>query len=156
VFGLYPSFGFSAEHWMTHSAASWSSDRHFVSQSAFNVIIAHLLAQPMAFFRQMKSMGVRFSVASCCPVPASYDLHANKTNFAAHEITFIYSSFRDRAVDELARMGITCHLPPQAIYDEHGAMLDMYAKQPGDYHANPEYGRLMLTKILAEVEGLDG
>ena len=155
MFGLYPSLGFNAEHWMTHTVAPWSGDRHFVSQSAFNTIIDHLLAQPMAFFRQLKQMNVRFSVASCCPVPASYHLLAQKTNFAAHEITLIYDRFRDHAAQRLAEMGVFCHFPPKEVYDEYGAMLDIYVKRPGDYHANPAYGRLMLAKILTEVESLD-
>lgn len=154
VFGLYPSSGFNAEHWTDHTAAIWSEDRQFVSKCAFDAIIDETLKESMAFFRQLKMMNVRFSVASCCPVPASYQKLAGKKNFAAHEVAFIYNRFRDRAASRLDALGVSCHLPPAEVYDAHGAMVDAFVKRPGDYHANPDYGRLMLSKILREVDRL--
>jgi hypothetical protein len=154
MFGLYPSFGFDQKHWTSHTAAIWSRDRHFVSKSAFDVIIDETLKEPMSFFRALHDMNVRFSVASCCPVPASYQRIAHKLNFADGEIAFIYNRFRDRATERLNAMGIVCHHPPQEAYDEHGAMHDVFAKQPGDYHANARYGRLMLEKVLRETDAL--
>lgn len=152
MFGLYPSFGINEKHWTTHTAALWSGDRQFVSESGFNAIIDHTLNEPLSFFRTLVSMNVDFSVASCCPVPASYQRLAGKTQFADGEIAFIYNRFRDRATALLGDLGIACHHPPASVYDEDGAMFDVFAKQPGDYHANVEYGRLMLEKILLEVE----
>lgn len=154
MFGLYPSFGFDAKNWMAHTVAPWSRDRHFVSKHAFDLIIDETLKEPMAFFRTLVGMNVRFSVASCSPVPASYQKLAGKTNFADGEVAFIYNRFRDRAVAQLTAMGVICHLPPEEVYDEYGAMHDTFAKSPGDYHANPTYGRLMLDKLLGELEAL--
>lgn len=154
VFGLYPSFGFNAEHWMSHTAALWSADRQFVSKSAFDAIIDETLKEPMSFFTTLKSMNVRFSVASCCPIPASYQTLAGKTNYAENEVAFIYNRFRDRTTERLNAQGIFCHHPPAEVYDENGAMRDEFVKAPGDYHANPEYGRLMLSKIMKEVASL--
>lgn len=154
VFGLYPSFGFNAEHWTKHSAATWSKNRQFVSKSAFNKIIDNVLQEPMSFFHRLKEINVKFSVASCCPVPASYQHNTNNTVFAENEVAHIYNSFRDRAVNLLTSMGVTTHLPPDEVYDVNGAMLDKFSKSPRDYHANPAYGRLMLEKILSEVDTL--
>jgi hypothetical protein len=152
MFGLYPSFGFDQKHWTTHTAAIWSQDRQFVSKSGFDAIIDHTLKEPMSFFRTLRGMNVEFSVASCCPVPSSYQRLAGKTQFADGEIAFIYNRFRDRATAQLEDMGIAYHHPPTSVYDADGAMLDVFAKQPGDYHANVEYGRLMLEKILQDLE----
>jgi hypothetical protein len=154
MFGLYPSFGFDAKNWMTHTVAPWSRDRQFVSTRAFDLIIDETLKEPMAFFQTLVGLNVRFSVASCSPVPASYQRLAGKTNFADGEVAFIYNRFRDRAVAQLAAMGVMCHLPPAEVYDENGAMHDIFAKSPGDYHANPTYGRLMLDKLLGELEAV--
>lgn len=154
MFGLYPSLGYTADHWTKHTAAIWSQDRQFVSKSAFDAIIDETLKQSMAFFRQLKAMNVGFSVASCCPIPAGYQKHAGKKTFAQHEVALIFSRFRDRAVSRLEALGIRCHLPPPEVYDAHGSMLDAFAKKPGDFHANPNYGRLMLAKILREVDSL--
>lgn len=151
VFGLYPSLGFNQKYWKTHTAAIWAEDRQFVSQAAFDAIIDDLTRQPMAFFEKLLSMGVRFSVASCCPVPASYKTGADDP-FEEHEISFIYDRFRDRVCAKLDALGIAYHLPPREIYDEHGAMRDEFALSPGDYHANADYGRLMLAKILREID----
>ncbi len=92
--------------------------------------------------------------ASCCAVPASYQKIANKLNFANGEIAFICNRFRDRATERLNAMGIGCHRPPEEAYDEYGAMLDVFAKQPGDYHGNASYGRMMLEKVLRETDAL--
>lgn len=154
MFGLYPSFGFNQENWAAHTTVAWSRDRQFVSESAFNAVIDETLKEPMAFFQALTEMNVRFSVAACCPVPASYQKHAQKSLFSEHEVAFIYNRFRDRGTQRLSSMGIFCHHPPKEVYDDNGAMLDIFAKQPGDYHANPEYGRLMLTKILKEQDEL--
>ncbi|WP_137132526.1 hypothetical protein [Rhizobium sp. FY34] len=152
MFGLYPSFGFNVDHWKRHTAASWDADRQFVTQSAFNAIIDETVKQPLAFFRTLADMKVRFSVASCCPVPASYHRLTGAKTFVDREIPLIYNRFRDHVAGRLEKMGIPCHLPPPEVYDENGAMLDSFAKSPGDYHANPAYGRLMLSKILAETD----
>jgi hypothetical protein len=154
VFGLYPSFGFNAEHWTTHTAAIWANDRQFVTRSAFTAIIEETVKQPLAFFRRLAAMDVRFSVASCCPVPANYHRLARKSNFADREVAHIYNRFRDHVGARLGELGIVCHLPPAEVYDADGAMLDTFAKSPGDYHANSAYGKLMLSKILQETDVL--
>ncbi|MDO1581021.1 hypothetical protein [Rhizobium oryzicola] len=155
MFGFYPSYGFNAEHWTIHTAAPWVQDRLFVTKSAFNAVIDETLTQPLAFFKCLKERNVRFSVASCCPAPASYHVLAKKTNFADGEVAFIYNRFRDRMAGYLDELGIPYHLPPAEIYDQDGAMLDRFSKSPGDYHANLEYGIKMLAKILQETELLD-
>jgi hypothetical protein len=154
VFGLYPSFGFNAEHWQAHSPAIGASGRQFVSASAFAAIVDQIVKPPLAFFERLQAMNVRFSVASCCPIPSSYSRLARKTNFIDGEIALIYSRFRDHVCRKLDRVGVVYHLPPAEVYDDSGSMLDEYAKSPADYHANAAYGSLMLAKILREVDQL--
>jgi hypothetical protein len=154
VFGFYPSFGFNAEHWTTHTAALWSPDRQLVTRSAFAAIIEETMKEPLAFFRQLIALKVRFSVASCCPAPASYHRLAGKSNFAEGEVALIYNRFRDHVCARLDDLGVPYHLPPAEVYDASGAMLDHFAKTPGDYHANAAYGTLMLSKILQETDAL--
>lgn len=154
VFGFYPSFCINAEHWLAHTTAIWDSQRQFVTQAAFTAIIDEALKQPMMFFEHLLDMNVRFSVASCCPVPASYHRIARKMNLVDNELALIYSRFLRYAADKFDRLEIPYHLPPAEIYDKNGAMWDLFAKSPGDYHANAAYGRLMLTKILQDLDQL--
>lgn len=154
VFGFYPSLCFSDEHWLSHTVAPWAGDRQFVTKSAFSAIIDHYAQFAIAFFKQLQSMNVRFSVASCCPIPASYHKLRQQSHWADCEIALIYNWYLERVAGRLEAMGIVCHLPPAEVYDEIGAMRDEFAKTPGDYHGNLVYGRLMLQKIFKEINNL--
>ncbi|MBB4952789.1 hypothetical protein H4S14_000831 [Agrobacterium vitis] len=154
VFGLYPSFCFNPEHWLSHTVAPWADGRQFVSKSAFSAIIDHYSQFALAFFKQLQSMNVRFSVASCAPIPASYHKFKQQTHWADYEIALIYNWYLERVAGKLEAMGIVCHRPPEEVYDEIGAMRDEFAKTPGDYHGNAAYGRLMLQKIFSEINPL--
>jgi hypothetical protein len=154
VFGLYPSFCFNAEHWKAHTGASWSQDRQFVTKSAFSVIIDHAVQYAMAFFEQLLAMNVKFSVASCCPIPASYQKNVQQDHWADYEVALIYNRFLIHVGSKLDAMGILCHRPPMEVYDDVGAMRDEFARSPKDYHGNAAYGRLMLQKIFTEINHL--
>lgn len=152
MFGFYPSFACEARHWRTHTVASQTAGRHYVSEKAFLAIIKDITREPLAFFERLQSMNVRFSVASCCPVPSSYCGGEPRESMAAGEIATMYNRFRDYVADQLKFRGIVYHLPPQEVYDEHGAMLPMFSRALGDHHANADYGKLMLLKILRETD----
>ena len=58
-----------------------------------------------------------------------------------------------RTGNELDRRGVRYHLPPASVYDADGYLRQELAssRKRHDYHANPEYGRLMMTQLLTEL-----
>lgn len=153
VFGFYPSYGCEARHWTSHTAALGLGGRHYVSEAAFLAIVRDITREPLAFFDKMQSMNVRFSVASCCPVPRSYWSGERRAVLADGENPMMYNRFRDYVAGQLDDRGIAYHLPPAEAYDDQGAMPERFTRAHGDHHANTDYGRLMLSKILRETNG---
>ena len=152
MFGFYPSFGCEPRHWRCHTVTAQAAGRHYVSEKAFLAIIKDVTREPLAFFDRLQSMNVRFSVASCCPVPSSYRGNERSETMATGEIAMMYNRYRDHVADQLKSRGILFHLPPAEAYDEHGSMFDRFSRAPGDHHANVDYGKLMLAKILRETD----
>lgn len=155
-FGFHPSGSILAKHWSAHTCAiDRASSKQYVTEAALAAFVRSYNAWIIRFLKVLQSFHVRFSVASCNPLPPECLSHWETETFAQDEILAYHNRFRDSFRKQLDALGMRYHLPPASVYDERGRMWQRMAqdRSEGDYHANAEYGRLMMEHILSEVSG---
>lgn len=133
-----------------------------LSSAVLNEIILQHQVHILTFLKQLKQNGLRVFVVSS-PNPRRDSTAANR-GISLATIQTIDRAARRSFEEWLRAMDIPIINPPAETVDADGFLKDEFAQhvsptgKPDGSHANADYGKLMVAKVLAELRalGLDG
>ena len=148
--GFHPSGSMLPKHWLQHTCSRDIVGKMYVSESAFAEYVRDYTKEVVGFYKKLQEYKVNFRVIACPPLPEGYYADEVAEVFTAKELLEYYGRFQKCFASILEGNGIEYYLPPEAVCLPSGFMQQKYAsqKKAGDYHANAEYGKLMLERVL--------
>ena len=152
-FGFHPSFAMLVTRWQAHTAARNAPDKHYVSEALVAAAVREHTRPMLEFFGVLKDINVQFSVVMCCPLPKSFITEKNRRVMASEEdILAFRQQYRKVFAQELDRLGVRYFAPPEQACDGQW-LKERYVnrKGVGDYHADAQYGALMLQDIIGKL-----
>lgn len=142
---------FNYKMWERFTVSPSMPQKQYVSRAALREMILSLNAQILNFYQDLQSLGVRFTAISAPPLPKTYLDGKFHPHYEAQEIADLRRSYVDLFAGIMTEKGLAFIPPPDGVMKD-GYLLDHLSaqRQIGDFHANAQYGALLLPKILSE------
>jgi len=142
------------EYWKDFSAKSGAT-KSFVSSAALIQMCLDYDRHIISFYRDLREIGVSFKVCLAPPPSAAEWKRHSAIIENAEEFRFLVLTFRKTFADTLEAEGVSYIAPPGQALHEGLLREDLLSARRNDaYHANAEYGAMML-KHMAETRFLD-
>lgn len=152
-FGFHPSFLIHLKQWETHTASQSVIDKHYISEALISTSIKEHIKPMVEFFSCLQSMNVRFSIVSCCPLPKSFITDERRKRVTEEEILAFCKQYKKIFSVELDRLDIRYFSPPEETYNGQWLKEEFVNRKGiGDYHADEQYGSIMLQSIIDDYE----
>ncbi|MFC2966826.1 hypothetical protein [Acidimangrovimonas pyrenivorans] len=130
-----------------------------VSRAVLDAMIRNDQRHVRALLSQLKKTGVRFFVIECPPPRREWS--TREPCIPVDVLAAVDGAARKQFRAWLARRDLPLVENPPEVVGPDGLLKDAYAKQvvlsdgqPDRLHANAEYGRLMMERIVAQIESM--
>lgn len=152
--GFYPSGALLAKHWQAHTCFAGADEgRHYLSRAAYHTLVRAYTAPLLRFLEATRDLEARISVVASPPLSRQALRSWRTETISDDEVDTMHTEFRAAFAAELDRRGIRYHLPPPEVFGEDGFLRPELAstRKLNDYHANADYGALMMAHLLEEL-----